>query len=107
MTPVKYNFRDRYNGATSPLVEFRLSKTEEEVTTPIDITGCKITMDLTNSSYEFDNDNYFQITDAENGIFVLNSFIVDLPPLTYDYDLIIEFSDGTIYIYSKGIFKVI
>jgi hypothetical protein len=46
------------------------------------------------------------ITSAVNGLFKINTQIIDIPVYDYEYDIEITFSDATVKTYVSGIFSI-
>jgi len=46
------------------------------------------------------------ITSAINGLFKINTQIIDIPVLDYEYDIEIKFADNTVKTYVAGIFSI-
>ena len=112
MTPSIYNFNDRYKNDTSNEVKFTITKTIDTIVTPVDLTGVAIIMKLkkgvasTTSIKTFSVSSGITLTDATNGVFAVDAFIVDVDAFKYLYDIQITFTDGVVRTYLKGNFKV-
>tara|TARA_R110000744_G_scaffold102758_3_gene197404 strand:- start:3122 stop:3478 length:357 start_codon:yes stop_codon:yes gene_type:complete len=113
MIPAKYNFTDRYKNDTSNLVKFTVNKKIASVDTAIDLTGVLIKMQLkkgvasTSSVKTFEVGSGITLTDAVNGIFELDAFLLTIDAGSYVYDMQLTFPDGVVSTYIKGCFKVI
>lgn len=75
---------------------------------PLDLTGATVCMQVRERSttqvvFEFP----ITITDAPNGVLTIAPFNVVMHPKTYEYDLRITLSDGTILTYIQGNFPVL
>ena len=60
----------------------------------------------TNSIKTFSVSSGITLTDAINGVFAVDAFIVDVDAFKYLYDIQITFTDGVVRTYLKGNFKV-
>lgn len=75
---------------------------------PIDLTNVGIKMDIRQSetakSYlkRFTEESGITKTDAVNGVFKINAFIVDFPATNYVYDLQFTYNSGVVATYLKG-----
>jgi|TARA_R110002153_G_scaffold136200_1_gene286044 hypothetical protein len=112
MTPANYNFKDRYKGDTSNAVQFTVTETISGVTTSVNLTGAVITMQIrkgsTNSLIkELNTVSGITIVDGTNGIFSVDSFLLDIKPSQYHYDIQFNFVGGVVKTYLKGIFNVV
>lgn len=111
MKPEKYNFRDHLKGDTFNGIEFTLIDSNSEL--PIDITDALITIQFKSHSktglinVELNVGSGITITDAENGVFVIDSFLLDWQPKKYYYDVQITFPNGVVKTYIEGTFLVI
>tara|TARA_R110000796_G_scaffold24642_1_gene69965 strand:+ start:801 stop:1157 length:357 start_codon:yes stop_codon:yes gene_type:complete len=113
MNPANYNFTDRYKNDTSNMVRFTVTKEISAVDTPIDLTGVLIKMQLkrgvssTTAIKTFEVGAGITLTDAVNGVFELDAFLLTINQGTYVYDIQLTFTDGTVDTYLRGSFKVI
>jgi hypothetical protein len=104
-----YNFPKTVSGDTLNEIEFTLT----DGVGPIDITGYVIKCnfmpapDMTPLLLLSTEDSSIEITDAENGVFKINKFIVSLLPAVYIYDMEFELPNGDVYTYIKGELEVL
>ncbi|WP_431137473.1 hypothetical protein [Psychroserpens mesophilus] len=112
MTPNTYNFKPQTKGDTFSGIQFTFNTSTNDVETPIDLSGATIIMDI-KKTYDspvvkrLESTSGITITDAENGVVNINSFLVDLPAFKYVYDVEIVFPDTTVKTYIKGTFEVV
>jgi|TARA_R110000823_G_scaffold12746_3_gene42655 hypothetical protein len=110
--PKYHNFKDRYKNDTSNRIQLTVSKEIAGVDTVIDLTGSSILMQLkkgeasTVSIKTFEIGTGITLTDAVNGVFSIDEFIVSLGVYNYFYDIQITFASGVIKTYLKGRFNV-
>ena len=106
-----YNIPTQTNGDTFDGVQFTVTKTIDNTTTPVDLTDCRIFSQIKDSRgivvRDMSIDNGITVTDAVNGVFQVDSFIVDLGIGTFVYDIQTIFPDGTVKTYVKGAFGVV
>ena len=112
MLPASYDFNDRYYGDTSDEVQFTVTKTVSNVTSALDLSGVSIRMHFkkegTNRVVKsLDTTSGITFVDASNGVFKINSFLMELPPHNYDYDIEFTFSSGVVRTYLRGNFNVV
>ena len=113
MIPKIYDFRDRYKNDTSGKVSFVATQTIDEVTTPIDLTGVTIRMDIksnknsTVSELTLTIGNGITVTNAVNGEFEIDAFLCTLNAYNYCYDLEFTFPTGVVQTWIRGNFNVI
>lgn len=102
-----FNIPDAVKGDTFVGIEFTL--TVNAILS--DLTGAVIKMQLKESNSStalavltFDNDLIGGITiiDAENGVFQIDSQVIDIPALCYFYDIQITYPNGDIKTYIRG-----
>jgi len=110
MEPGIFNFKNRYAGDTSNDVRFEL--TEEDGTTPINLTGVTFLMQIKSRNYgvmakELTGASGITIVDAVGGIFNMNSFVVDFSAGKYVYDIQLTFPSGVVKTYLRGQFNVV
>lgn len=109
--PAIIKLEDQYKGDTYDGVQFTLLNTEDS--SPIDITDSSIRTQFRYLSKtgdvvkEITNGSGITISDSVNGIFSIDSFVIDWVPSTYYYDIEITFSNGSIRTYIEGTIKVI
>ncbi len=102
---------NQYKGDTFDGVQFTLLNTQNS--TPIDLTGVNIKIQFRHNSKigviqkEITDGNGITIDDAVNGVFSVDSFIIDWPPIVYYFDVEITFPNGVVKTYIQGTIKVI
>ena len=102
---------DQYKGDTYDGVQFTLLNTEDS--SPIDLTGVNIKIQFRYHSKiggvqkEISNGNGVTISDAINGIFSIDSFLIDWAPDIYYFDVQTTFLNGVVRTYIQGTIKVI
>lgn len=111
MTPATYNFRPQYKGDTFKGIKFTLTNVVSGLTTPLDLTEAKVSLQIKkslNSAVEKDLtiNTGLTVSDPLSGIIEVNKFLVTLEAFKYLYALKIAFSDGTISTYLTGTFEV-
>ena len=105
-----YDILDQYKNDTFDGVGFTL---QNEAEAPIDLTGASIKIQFRHRSRggavvkEITNVDGITIENAANGMFKIDSFIIDWTPELYYYDVEIIFNDGTVKTYIQGKLKVI
>jgi len=103
--PKPYNMPDHYKGDTFDELQFTLSTSPS---TPIDLTGalikCQFRKEKKNGvlKKELTESDGITITDAINGVFRIDSFILDWTPGKYFYDIQFTFPDTTVVTYIDG-----
>lgn len=109
--PAVIKINDQYKGDTYDGIQFTILNTEGN--TPIDLTGVSIRSQFRFGSKtggiqkEITNGNGITIDDAVNGVFSIDSFIIDWSPDIYYFDVQITFSNGIVRTYIQGTIKVI
>ena len=110
MTPDTYNFPDHYEGDNwGP---WTITITDDDTETPIDITGAVITMTLRrigSTGAVIDTKtvaNGLTLTDAANGEFEIDEYVVDYDHGWYKYDITVSIS-GKPVTYLAGTWKII
>lgn len=109
MTPGVYNFRPVVSGDTVNALTIEV----KDNLVAIDLTGCAIKMDFKRKpGYDYDKrlsteNSGIALTNPTGGLFTINSFIANLPPAKYLYDIQFTFSDGTVKTYISGTFEVL
>jgi|SRR3972149_1228541 len=111
MIPQTSNFPQQYKGNTFKGRQLTITKEVGGVESPIGLKGATITMQFRRTiggvvEKNFNVGNGITITDAPNGVFQIDSFLVDLSQGKYLYDLTITFPDGLIRTYMTGSFEV-
>lgn len=103
-----------YKGDTFPEQLFQMEEEIDAVTTPIDLTGAVINMQLRVKAGEnvFLNltsvgDAGITITDSVNGEFKINEQIINIDARKYLYDLQITLANEKVFTYIKGVFEII
>ena len=56
---------------------------------------------------QFTTDSGITITDAVNGVFQIDSCIIDVPVASYKYDIEMTFPNGSVYTYISGAMNVV
>ena len=77
---------------TGAVIRMQLRKTADDTTPALSLTsvgGAGIT-----------------ITSPTTGLFKINTQIINIPVYDYEYDIEIEFADGTVKTYVQGIFSI-
>ena len=109
--PTKYNMPNHYKGDTFDVLQFTLLNTDG--LTPINLTGMTIKSQFRRNSKkgiltkEFIIGTGITVTDALNGVFKIDSFILDWGVATYYYDIEFTFTDGRVVTYIEGLIKII
>lgn len=109
MKMAQYNLKPHRKGDTFDSVEFKLSTSNESGKTPIDLTNCSIVMDIRNSLgirvkrlTSLSSGGITILDPPTNGIFKIDSQIIDIPTSKYVYDIQITFPDNTVRTYIWG-----
>ena len=102
-----YNFKDRLHNSWFNGLQFTVTKTIDDVTTPYDLTGATITIDFKVvktgvSAQTLTIGNGVTITDAVNGVFKIDEGNITLEPNSYFYDIKVVNSDGENLYWLKG-----
>lgn len=103
-TPVKYNFPKHYKGDTLDQINFTI----QEDGTPVDLTGVQILTQFkvkakdNTSVLQLSTASGLTLTDAANGIYSIDPFILDIKTGTYIYDAQFTFIDGRVKTYHCG-----
>lgn len=114
--PEVYNFLDHYRGNTFDGAEFTLSNAVDDNIlndTPINLTACLIKIQFKKDSptgnlvKEINVGSGITITNAINGIFLINPFKLDWDAGVYCYDIEVTFSNSVSKTYVKGKINVI
>lgn len=73
------NYNNVKSGATIPIREFTITQTISEVTTPVDLTNVEISASfvLCADVVEFTEGSGITVTDAANGVFQIDSFVLN------------------------------
>lgn len=111
MTPAVFNFKPQYKGNTFKGVRLTLTNRTDGVTTPIDLTGVLILMQLKKSHSsavikEFTTISGITVVDAVNGIITIDKFMITIDPFLYLYDIQLTFSNADVTTYMTGTFLV-
>ena len=94
---------NQYRGDTYDGVQFTLLNTEDN--SPIDLTGVNVKIQFRYNSKIGGVQK--EITDAVNGVFSINPFLIDWAPDTYYFDVQMTFTNGVVRTYIQGTIKVI
>jgi hypothetical protein len=90
------NFELKVNGIaknlTGATIRMQLRKSADEATTALSLTS------VANAG--------ITITSPLNGLFRINTQIIDIPVFDYEYDVEITFSDATVKTYISGYFTI-
>ncbi|SEH05268.1 hypothetical protein [Candidatus Venteria ishoeyi] len=109
--PKTYNIENHCKGDTFAGIQFTILNTTDS--TPIDLTGVAIKTQFRKHSKtgkvvkEIETENGITITNAVNGVFKFNAFVIDWSAGVYYYDIEFTFSDGTIVTYLEGTLTII
>lgn len=103
-----YNFPNHKKGDTFNGIQFTVNVNA----LPSDLTGADIKMELRNKNciavLGFSTGNgRITITDAVNGVFQINSGIIDIPVDTYNYDIQITYPVNIVKTYIEGTWKIV
>jgi hypothetical protein len=102
---------NQYKGDTYDGVQFTLLNTEDS--SPIDLTGAAIKIQFRYDSKigtvqkEINIGSGVTVSDAINGIFSIDPFLIDWKPDTYFFDIQMTFPNGVVRTYIQGTIKVI
>ena len=109
--PAVIKINNQYKGDTYDGIQFTLLNSSDSL--PIDLTSVSIKSQFRVNSKdgnlikEITNGAGITIVDAINGVFKIDSFIIDWSPSVYYYDIEITFSNGVVKTYIQGSLKVI
>lgn len=86
--------------------------TEVEGGSPIDLTGASFLCQLRSQSLldvalTLSDGNGITVTDAANGVFRIDSMVIDIPVRLYKYDIQITFPTGIVKTYISGTFNIV
>ena len=104
-----YNFPDHIKGDTMQAVNFTVTVNSSA----LDLTGATIKMDLRTSNgnlrkrFSSVDDDGISITNAAGGVFSVLEQIIDVPAMTYNYDIEITLSDDTVNTYISGTWTIL
>lgn len=110
MMPVNYKMNDHYKGDTFEGVRFTIKDSSTEL--PIDLVGASIFIDFRSgnekgaSVLKISLGSGITLEDAINGVFTIDSFVLDWRARIYHYDIQIVFLDGTVKTYVKGTINI-
>lgn len=113
MLPGTYDLSDHYAGDTFLGLSLTLTTTENDVTSPIDLTGAAIVLNLNyraKTGQEVLNlsvGNGITVTDASAGQFKIDPFQVPDSAGVYYYAITVTFADSTVKTYIEGTMKVV
>jgi len=102
---------NQYKGDTYDGVQFTLLNTEDNA--PIDLTNVAIKIQFRYDSKiggiqkEITNGNGITVSNAINGVFSIDSFLIDWSPDIYYFDIQMTFPNGIVRTYIQGTIKVI
>jgi hypothetical protein len=105
-----YNMADHYKGDTFEGVRFTLTNSEDS--SPIDLTAALIASKFRRLSptgdvvADLSIGSGITVIDAVNGVFEIDSMVIDWTPTKYYYDVEITFSNAFVKTYIKGIMPV-
>lgn len=106
-----YNIPTQTNGDTFDGVQFTMTKTIDGTTTAINLTDCQLFSQIKDSKGLVVRDmsigNGITVTNAINGVFQIDSFVVNLGIGTFVYDIQLIYPNGDIKTYVKGAFSVL
>tara|TARA_R110000796_G_scaffold76986_1_gene171886 strand:+ start:56 stop:412 length:357 start_codon:yes stop_codon:yes gene_type:complete len=109
--PAIVKIKDQYKGDTYDGVQFTILNTLDN--SPINLTGVSIRSQFRFGSKtggiqkEITNGNGITIVDPINGVFSIDSFIIDWAADFYYYDIEMTFPNGIVRTYIQGNIKVI
>jgi len=107
----QYNIPNHYKGDTFDGVQFTIINNDNQL--PIDLTNVSIDIKFRKGKEtgmvikSLSNAVGITIVDAINGVFKIDSFILDWNVDTYYYDVQFTFENGVIKTYIKGLLRVI
>lgn len=101
-----YNFPDLLRGDT--FTQRNITLQQGDPATAIDLTGATVRMYFKNDTKYIrkSNGNGLTVSTPTNGIVTIDAFKFDFAG-KWEYDLEVEFSDGTIQTFIKGYIKVL
>jgi hypothetical protein len=108
--PTQYTMPSHHKGDTFEALQFTLLETVGGA--PIDLTGVTIECIFRKGNKQglpvksIDTTSGITITDAVNGVFNFDAFILDWDAGLYYYDIEFTFTDGTIKTYIEGTIKI-
>jgi hypothetical protein len=103
-----YNFPDHIKGDTMQAVNFTVTVNAS----PLNLTGATIKMDLRTSNgnlrkrFSSVDDDGISITNAAGGVFSVIEQIIDVPAMTYKYDIEITLADDSVRTYIAGTWTI-
>lgn len=112
MLPGSYDISRQYAGDTFDGLRLTLTRTEDEVTTPIDLTGATVTFHLNALSkngtevLNLSSGSGITVEDAEGGVFRIDPFRVPASPGNYFYAVRVLFPADVVKTYVEGKFPV-
>lgn len=113
MQPSEYNFKTQRAGDTFSGLRLTVTRTSNEVTTAVDLTGTTISLQVRKQAcldpiIDISTDTSgISLEDAANGIFRIESLIVpQVDSYSYIYDLQFTFPNGVVQTYLKGAFPI-
>jgi len=106
-----YNIPTQVNGDTFDGVQFTLTSTVDSVTTPIDLTDCLLFSQIKDSKgivvRDMSISNGITVTDAVNGVFRIDSFLLTIGVGVFVYDIQLIYNSGVVKTYIKGQLTVV
>ena len=105
-----YKMEDHLKGDTFDGVTFNLTNKTNGV--PIDLTGCVIRAQFRKGVNkgalikDVTTSEGVTIMDAANGVFSIDSFLLNWDAAIYNYDVQFTFSNGVVKTYIKGTIKI-
>lgn len=108
MTPSTANYKDYTRGDTIGARAFTITKTVDDVTSPLNLTNAEIRVDFVFKEYRVSKtiDNGITVNDAANGQFQIDSFTLTHVGI-WDFDVEIKFPDETVKTWVKGSIKIL
>jgi len=112
MIAAVYNISDHTRGDTFDGIVFKIYSRVDGVKTAVDLTDSTVKIQFRKENTDAlvktvtDGDG-ITITDAENGVIRVHSFIVTFAPGLYLYDVQITFPSGDVKTYIKGSFNIL
>jgi len=109
--PAVYKIADHYKGDTFDGVQFTILNSSDSL--PINLTDCTIKIQFrknTNNGNivkEITQVDGITITDAVNGVFKIDPFLINWDEGNYYYDIQITFTDNAVRTYIKGTLAII
>ena len=108
--PVTYDMNNHHKGDTFNTLQFTMLNTDG--LTPINLTGMGIKSQFRSDwkkgvlVKELNIGTGITVTDALNGVFQIDPFILDWNPSNYYYDVEFTFVDARVVTYIEGLIKI-